>query len=312
MIFLNSFKVMFYNFSLAIKSFITKLLSLLIVAGVIFAVAFGPLQLLAHNGLFDTIWQGLVSFNFLTFFDSLIAGQQIIIDTIAASDLVFKTKLIVMLAVAYFLIVTICNFDKVPMCEVLDAKMSSNCKLNFTGVYFSRFWFSIKYTLTSLIFFVPIDAAVLAGIYFSLKLYAIGGVWLTISPFVVIMVTIILISLRISLLSNWVPQCVASGKGVWKSFGKSVKITSKKFLRTFINAVFLVLTVFLVSILMFILTAGVGLLLTAPATILLINSFSMVNYYVSTGNRFYVDGETIVSPKKLETQEEIKNLIDLI
>ena len=312
MIFLNSFKIMFYNFSLAIKSFITKFLSLLIVAGVIFSFAFKPLQLLAHNGLFDTIWQGLVSFNFLTFFDSLIRGEQIVIDTISTTDAYVRITLIITLAVGYFLIATFCNFDKVPMCEVLDGKMSSNCKLNFTGIYFSRFWFSVKYTLTSLIFFVPIDVAALVGIYFSLRLYTFGGVWLTISPFIVIMMAIILISLRISLFSNWVPQCVSSGKGVWKSFGKSVKITCRKFLRTFINAVFLVLAVFLVNILMFVLTAGVGLILTAPATVLLINSFSMVNYYVSTGNRFYVDGETIVSPKKLEVQEEIKNLIDLI
>ena len=312
MIYLNSVKTMFYNFTLAIKSAIAKFLSLLVVAGVIFSFAFKPLQLLARNGFFETLWQGLVSFNFLNFFDSLVNCEQIVIDTILSSDTYFKIILIVTFAVGYFLISTLCNFDKVPICEVLDAKMSSNCRLNFTGIYFSRLWFSVKYTFTSLIFFVPIDALILIGGYFSLKLYTLGGIWLTISPFVVIMIAIILISLRVSLFSNWVPECVSSGKGVWKSFGRSVKITCKKFLRTFINASFVVLTLFLVNILMFVLTAGVGLIITIPATVLFINSFSMVNYYVSTGNRFYIDGETIVSPKKLETQEEIKDLIDLI
>ena len=312
MIYLNSLKVMFYNFTLAIKSFISKFFSLLITCAVIFACAFKPLQLLAHNHLFDTLWEGIVSFNFLKFFDSLISCEKIVIETIKSTDVYFKIILIVTFVVAYLLLSTLCTFDKVPMCEVLDAKLSSNCRLNFTGIYFSRLWFSIRYTFTSLIFFVPLDAAILTVLYFSLKIYSIGGFWLTISPFIVIMLIIILISLRVSLLSNWVPECVSSGKGVWKSFASSVKLTSKKFLRTYLNAFFIVLTLFFVNVLMFVLTAGVGLIVSLPASVLLVNSFSMVNYYVSTGNRFYIDAQTIVSPKKLETQEEIKNLIDLI
>lgn len=312
MIYLNSIKITIYNFSLAIKSFVAKLFSLLITSAVLFSFAFKPLQLLAHNGLFDKFWEGVISFNFLTFFNRLVDCENIVIETLKNADNFYKIILMITFAVGYFLISTICTFDKIPMCEVLDAKMSSNCKLNFTGIYFSRLWFSIKYTLCSLIFFVPLDAAILVAGYFSLKIFSLGGFWLTISPFIVIMLTIILISLRVSLFANWVPECVSSGKGVWKSFGASVKLSSKKFLRTFLNAVFVVLTLFLVNILMFVLTAGVGLIISAPATILLINSFSMVNYYVSNGNRFYVDGQTIVSPRKLETQEEIKDLIDLI
>lgn len=312
MIYLNSLKIMFYNFTLAIKSFITKLFSMLIVAGIIFSFAFRPLQLLAHNGLFDALWQGLSSFNFLSFFESLVKCEEIVLTTIKNSDAYFKALLIITFVVGYLLLSTICNFDKVPMCEVLDAKMSSNCKLNFVGIYFSRLWFSIKYTLSSLIFMVPIDAGIVVLLYLTFKIFTLGGLWLTISPFLVIMISIILISLRVALFSNWVPECVSSGKGVWKSFGNACKLTFKKFLRTFSGSVLIVLTLFFVNLLMFVLTAGVGLIITMPATVLLINSFSMVNYYVSTGNRFYVDAQTIVSPKKLETEEEIKNLIDLI
>lgn len=312
MIYINSIKILFYNLSVAFKSLLYKFIAFLICGATVFAIAFKPLQILARNGLFAELWNGLSKFSFNGFFSCILKIEEIIISTFKTSSSATLVSLIFAIAIGYFLMMTLVNFDKIPVCEVLDAKMSSYCKIGFTGAFFARLWYSVKFTLASFVILLPVDVAFAVSVFYSIRLFTLSGLWLTIAPFVVILVITLFIAFRLSLTINWAPQCVSGGKGVFASFVYSCKILFKRFFKTVANSILIVVTVLFFNILMFALTAGVGLLITIPASVLLINSFGMVNFYVCTGNRFYVDAQTIVSPRKLETQEKVENLIDLV
>ena len=312
MIFLNSIKILFNNLSVAFKSLVYKIIALLVSGATVFAIAFKPLQILARNGFFTELWNGFSKFTFNGFFTCILNVEEIIISTFKASSSWVLLSLIFAIFIGYFLMMTLGNFDKIPLCEVLGAKMSSNCKIGFTGAFFSRLWYSIKYTLSSFLIFLPFDLAFVVAVFYCIRLFTLSGLWLTIAPFVVILVIVLFFALRLTLYSNWAPACCLNGKGVFNCFAYSCKILSKRFFKTLANSVLIVITVFFFNILMIMLTAGVGLIVTIPASILLVNSFNMVNFYVCTGNRFYVDPQTVVSPKKLETQEKVENLINLV
>lgn len=312
MVYLNTLKIMFNNFSLAFKSFLYKLIAFLIAVAIIFAFAFRPLIALVNDGFLKVLWASLADFSFNGFFQAIVQMQDIFLSFLAEKEAGLVVPLIIAIAVAYILGLTLMKLDKIATQEVLDGKMGSNCKLSFAGMLFARLGFSLKYTFSSVLFYLPIDILILFTVYFELKLFSLTGFWLIIAPFILILSVVILITLRLSLFNSWVPTLVSGGKGVFKSLFMSFEAVFRKFFKTFGNALLIIVTALFLNMLMFSLTAGVGLILTIPATILLVDVFEMVNTCFCTGKRFYNDGVSIVTPKKLETQEDVKNLIDIV
>ncbi len=303
---------MFNNFSLTYKTFLYKLLAILITLAVAISFSLEAFSILAGKGLFDVLWKGISSFNLATVFVSLNTAVDIVISTCLLNKQTVMLPLIIAGAVIAVLGTIIFNLDKIAICEVIDGKMSSNCKLSYVGMIFSRFGASMIFGLTSLLFVLPFDALFTVALVFSLKLTTLTGFVANIAPFIIMLVFSVYLTLRLALYSAWVPTAVMGGKGIFKSLFKSSKVVLRKFFRTFSNALLVVISAILVNMLLLISTAGVGLIIGLPATILLFNAFSLVNTYVTKGNRFYVDGQTIITPKKLELEEKIKNQINLI
>lgn len=312
MIYLNSIKIMFNNFSLTYKTLLYKLLAILITASVAISISFGAFSILSGEGLFQILWEGISSFNLATIFSSLNGAVDLVIASCIANKQKVMLPLIIAGVVACVLGSLLFNLDKIALCEVMDGKMSSNCKLSYVGMIFSRFGSGLIYGLTSLVFVLPFDALFTVSLIFSLKLTTITGFVANVSPFIIMFIFSLYLTLRLALYSAWVPTAVMGGKGIFKSLFKSSKVVFRKFFRTFSYAFLVVISAILVNMLLLISTAGVGLIVGLPATIVWFNAFSLVNTYVTKGNRFYVDGQTIISPKKLELEEKIKNQINLI
>ncbi|MBR7091541.1 MAG: hypothetical protein IKC79_03740, partial [Clostridia bacterium] len=141
---------------------------------------------------------------------------------------------------------------------------------------------------------------------------ALGGVWSILTSFVVILVVVLLYALRNVLFGNWATSIVVKQCGVWAGLRDGVK-DNFKVLRNFVPmSMALVLIVVAINMASIMFTAGVGLFLTIPCSILIMNVFDVMMYFYGNGLRFYIDKDVIVSPRKIENYESINSLKDII
>ena len=171
---------------------------------------------------------------------------------------------------------------------------------------------SIKYALARTLIVLPYDMLVFWGIFGSMQLYTLGGVWSILASFVVILVIVILYAIRNVLFGNWATSIVVKRCGVWAGLNDSVKDNFKVFRTIMPMSMALVLIIVALNMASVMFTAGVGLFLTIPCSILLMYVFNHMMYFYGNGLRFYIDKDTIVSPRKIENYESISSLKDII
>ena len=89
------------------------------------------------------------------------------------------------------------------------------------------------------------------------------------------------------------------------SLNKGAGAVLKKFFRALSNYLVLVIVGLIINVFALTFTAGVALFVTLPLSTLIFVLADQVMYYEAMGMRFYVDGDHIISPKKLEQQDKI-------
>ncbi len=64
------------------------------------------------------------------------------------------------------------------------------------------------------------------------------------------------------------------------------------------NFIVIILIIFGVNVAAFFFTFGVGLLITIPASYVIIITFELVNYYDREEIKYFIDKDNIIKPKK--------------
>ena len=105
---------------------------------------------------------------------------------------------------------------------------------------------------------------------------------------------------------------VVNNCGIIEALKRNFKAIQKKWLSIFSNTLIMVILLFFLNMFAVFFTFGITLLITVPITILTTIIFKNVVYYECTGMRYYCDSNTIIMPKKLEEQDNIKRVKDII
>lgn len=219
---------------------------------------------------------------------------------IGDEGLILKTVLVPVLFFVTFNL--LCNMYELPLCKVLEARMSSNAKISLIGNVISLSGKSVVYVLVKLLFTVITDSIIVLAMWQIYKLLLLSSMILLL-PFVELFVLLVLISLKKCFTVTWVPNMIVGEKNIFKAFGKSIKDGFRHFWSTFAGHFVCWLIVLVVNILMALLTFGVGLIVSIPVSILFIKLLEMTSYYSWHGKRYYLDGSTIVGPKQILTDK---------
>lgn len=203
----------------------------------------------------------------------------------------------VIILLAYFF----SRMADIPVAVLLHAYTQYQARFSFASECIGKFVKSLRYSLLTLCIMLPIDVAIIA---LSLCiLIGIGGAFVYFSGFFAVLVFIVLFSLRLTFFSVWLPCMVAEERGVFDAFKESLSVLADRFARIFSECILIVVLSMCLFSLVAVSTLGAALPLYLVALTVFYQSFGFVAYFGVKGKRYYVDYETIVTPKKLRDKE---------
>lgn len=312
MMFRNSVKLLFSNFATVWKLLLYYLIITLIGVGLVAPVFSSVVEVFRSHNFFEVLVDLLTTFNLGTNILSIFASFGTVISTLVACILdyfVIHTWLAVYLT---FLFVVLLPFlyelGGIAAGEILYGYMSSQAQVNFTGRIFSSVRKSFKYILAKLLIATPINILIFFLIYKVFALTALGGTIKFAVPLIITVVLCLLVTLRLVLFAGWLPALIVNDCGVWSAFARGIRAVGRRFFRTFSTMLVFVL----LNICIDVLFGSIAFLLLVPLGVYFVYIIDFVMFYGSQGMRYYVDADTIISPKRLEEVDKFKRCKDII
>lgn len=180
----------------------------------------------------------------------------------------------------------------VPLGYVLYNRMSKNFDVKLHYAVVANFGKSLLFALIYALFTVVTDVLfIVLGVY--LVKWMIGGIGI-IALTITAAVIICLFTVRISVLSQWVPYIVSENMSVDKSFRQSFKQFGKMWKKLLPTNCFIIIFMFSIVMATGISTFMIMPIIVIPAYLVLIESVNNIAYISSKGDKFYMDEKTIV------------------
>lgn len=303
MMFKNSFRLLLSNFDKVWKLLVYQILSWAVVLALL-----APFYQTLIGGLTNA-WELSNLGKYLTngtFYginvaDALLAFSNAVL---SFAKLLFVEHLFVGVyctVILFFVRPFFANIGKYVVCEMVYGYMSSSSKHGFTITLLRTLKRSLPYAIFKTLYCLPFDALILASLFgltsIDHALYAYA------MPFLVVIVPSLLFALRETFSCGWAPAMIVFDQNVFRAFPKGIVASFRRGLRVYSTA-------FMIYLLALVLTMVIGLyalILILPCIFPFIDIFEMVMFFSSQGMRFYVDADTILSPKKLEEVDRIKD-----
>lgn len=305
MTFKNTFKLILSNFANVWKLLLYRIICVLCVLGLTTVVAWPIINVLIKENFFVNLQTSFESLLFNLNLENLF----ICVDSVVKSffEIILEngylTQTILCGVFATIIFAFLDGYAKVAISESCNGFMSSLTKYAFTNSYVSNFGKATILNLTNLITTLPLNILIWAGVYlFASNLYSVLGVFAVI---LAVLVLIVLLSIKHTLFGCWKPALIVHNKSIFVSLNKGFNAVFKRFFRALSNYLILVIIGLVINVFALTFTAGVALFISIPLTTLMFIIADQVMYYEAMGMRFYVDGDHIISPKKLEQQDKI-------
>lgn len=179
--------------------------------------------------------------------------------------------------------------------DILYAFMSSNSKYGFT----SNYVYNLKKSFSFAIIYAPViilyySLSFIAGLALSLW---IGKSSAMIGLQVFLFLAFAVLALRRTLFVYWIPNMVIDGKSTIVALNTNFRQLKGKFLRIFGEYYVVYLSFVVLSFLVSIFTAGVGIIFVYVISWLVMQIMDNVEFYNLKGKKYYIDEQTVVDPK---------------
>lgn len=312
----NSFRLFANKTGLIWRVLLYQLVCIVVLCGLAVACCYSLFMELSANGFLTQLSEFFTNnlFNFRV--DQTLSDINVLVysfsDILSANMGQLLPLTILLVAIFGVLGSFLFRLVDLPITECIYGHMGSCAKLNFMGCFIANLSRSVRYSLCRLITTVPIDLAIVTAFFASLGLFGLTGVVKTMAPFLVILILFVLITFRQSLFCVWQASIVANNNKIWKAFRENFRIVTKNYKIALGTSVLCVLLAFAINYGLSVLTCGVSLFVTIPATLIFLAIVYNVIYFHTTGLRYYIDKDRIITPKKLEDQERLSDIKNLI
>lgn len=311
MIFKNSLKLFVANFSVFWKLLLYKLVAVLLCAVLLIPAFSAWGDALSSVGFLDL----LVDFSTKTVFvniSALMRSLFVVVEAfLDAISILYSTNafmlfysMVIVLVVLPFLF----GLSTIPTGEGLYSYMASLNRSSFMANFVSKLGKSAVYSIIRTLILLPFLAVLLIGSYFILSLCEMSGIIQIFLPIILVLYIVLLLSLFTTFMSGFMPASVVFDISPIKAFQKGLKAVSRMFLRVFSS----IFVIFFFTILLTFMMTSFSLIALIPLASVAIIMLQMVMFFESQGNRYYVDLDSIVSPRKLEQCDKfskVKNII---
>ena len=205
----------------------------------------------------------------------------------------------------YFVIITfiifplLLNQGKYVTCEMMYGYMSSCTKQSFTGTYLKSLK-AFGYSALKVLYSLPFNAMIVLSMWGLTRIN--NQVFDYIMPFAFVIVPALLMAFKETFTGGWAPAKVVYNQNIFKSFSIGMRAVLRRGARVFSTA----FIIFLLAIVLSIVLGLYSIIIILPLISPLLHIFEMVMFFSSQGMRFYVDLDTILTPKKLEEVDKIE------
>ncbi|MDD4839960.1 MAG: hypothetical protein PHE93_04750 [Clostridia bacterium] len=315
--FKQSTSIMFSNFSLVFKLLLYVLIVTLIFVSLVSAIVipvFRQITAAESMGYLVDNTRDHVQ-TFLQGNSSIMSTYEVLkVDIIAIWETFFSAggaiaAVCIGVFILYILYKFLLSLSFMPTSDILNNFMSSNLRYGFLSNFTLNIRRSVKFSLLSVLIFLPIDAAIIVTVG-SLFI----GAWQIIKVFalpIALVVGIFLCSFRQSLFAGWIPRLLFHPEEkIFEALKKSY-IETKYYRKTLIAAFAIVY--FIYWALTGALTAstfGLMLLIIRPMNFVMTRIVELVGYYKINRMRFYTDANTVVDTVAVGLREENQEKIN--
>lgn len=311
MMFRNSFRLFLSNFGTFWKDFLFKIM----MVAIVFALSIPVLYMFSNLSSFGLLKTQIENFLLLFPFTDITAyiNQSynlfnLILQFISQMFSLYTFQSIYLVFLVGVVLPFLISLSQLAVSEMFYGAMATNTKYNFGASFIKKLGISARFALLKVVIKIFSTALVLASAYGVLHLASVGFLPMLATPFVLALTIILISSFTITVFSGWAPSVIVFSSGVFFGLQKGLVAVGRRFFKTFSTLVMmLTLLVMLVSVF-----GLLSLIILLPMFAVLLNAFSMVMFFGSQGMRYYVDPDTILSPKKLEETdkfEDAKNII---
>lgn len=308
MMFKNSCKLLFANFSQVWKLLVYHILSIAFCFGLLCvfykdfldfgAIAYqesGMKEVWSTGTMYGTSFSNALTkvANFcVLFFRIMFAGN--------------VGKGIYFCLIVFLLLPILINIGKVVTCELLYGFMSACQKSSWTGTFLKTLKTSLAYSSIKALYSIPFNALIVGGMWALTRIEV--GFFAYILPYVFVLLSALLMAFKSLFNAGWAPAKVVYNHNIFKSYRIGARAVFRRGARIFSTA-------FIIYLLALVLSMVLGLyalIIILPIISPLVHIFEMVAFFSSQGMRFYVDNDTILSPKRLEEVDKIEDAKYLI
>lgn len=316
MAFKNSIKILFSNFNLVWKMLLYFVL-IFIAVGVLGYFCVSPIiQLIDAGGFFNRFMElytdFLASLNLTALFDSLAQLFDEVFIFIGENMSTLWYSFLGVGLLILFINCVVCSLVNMACCNSLHLYMGSMTKQGFFASLSENFGKNLKMQIAYYFVTLPINILGIGLLILMLELFNISWILSLVAVFLIIIGFILFMALKLTIFTAWVPTSVVMNFGIWKSLKVSLKTVFKKFGKIFGNAIGIVLSIVCVNVFFGLFSFMAGLLISIPISYLLCSVFGMVVVYEGQGMRYYTDIYNVVTPKKKEDSDKLKDMLYIV
>ena len=291
----HSFSILFCNFKLVAKLLLFIFVIFLVAASILIGIL---------NPVLDNFFEELqqeIPIDGDYFFKHPILSLQIILDYF--TDFLENNPALVATRLVYiWLLVTGFKFfvslPLLPVTKILHSKMTTGFDMGFLNATISTVKENLLFCLVSAIVLGIADLLIFAAMtYVFIGLAKLIGI---LSLPVSFLITLVIYSLRITLLCQWLPEmCASSSKNIFKALKHSFKPVFRNFRKNFICVFVILVTVSSVVLSTVLPTFGLVPILMIPTYIVLYCSLCLTLSCSFYHQKYFIDnGVTIYNPVK--------------
>lgn len=305
--FKHTFNVFVDNFSVTYKQLLYRLIVALIAGAICVAGVYPFIQSVLDLQSFNSLTGGIGDFvkNFLYGnVESLSGISQTVRDSFVQllADLQTRMTQIVLSALLVLLVLMVekwfAGMGNYAAAAVINDKMALRANSPFLGTLIKNLKTAAIYNAIYVPLSMLYDVAVSVGVFALIAAMVNSFMPVYVGIFIFALVSIISVSLKMTFTTDWVPALIRGKMKQGASIKYSFSRKNKNTLNIFSNFIVLALLILSLNVAAFVFTFGVGLLLTVPASYVILLSFELVNYYDREEIKYFVDKNSIIKPGK--------------
>ena len=295
------------NFSVTYKQLLYRLVIMIIALGIGWGVLTPFIRDFINSEAFNSLFTGVQNF-----IQNLLNGK---VDELAeiskkintayeqfihliqtrVSELVLTALLLLVLLIVEKWFTGLGNYTTA---VIVNDKMSLRTSSPFMRTLISHFKEAALYNLTYVPLSVLYDVLVAAGM-FAILFFMLHGInFFFISIFLFALIMVLAVAVKMTFTCDWLPALVRGKMGNKKSVAYTFSRKNKHTFNVFSNFVVIIILILAINFMALLFTFGVGILITFPASFVILISFEMVNYYDREELRYFIDKKTIIKPDK--------------